>query len=673
MMRRADTKSASVKILWKDKPSSTTFAFQPKTVDENSWESLTDIIAEAQEYIISKSNKEVARDIVSVDIKGPHCEDLTLIDLPGIVRSHGKDESVTLADDIQSLLTDYLKNPRCIVLAVHPSNVDFHNSQIMAEARKVDPDTKRTIPVLTKPDLIDTGAEDSVKELLLGLKTDDFQMGFHMVKGRGQKALNNNKSIAHGLKKEEDFFNNCEPWRSVEDKNLFGTKNLRIKLGEVQMRLIRSSFQEIITEIKQKRDEAIESRSKLGDIPSELAEKRALFRSVKDEFYKTIGPIVLGGHVLSHQNSYEMKPSAEFHLASNEFMSKLTSSRLANVSDVAVGVEVIALVDGREVHDEVCYVKEGHVYLKTQTLAIQIPFSDGHAGFQKTGESGRVFLLSNGDVGIEREDGTARSLKPIPKNMVRRDPEWIRKLIVDNRPYKLPIFINTEVFEGIVANLIESDWFMPCFELLNFTSGLMETSAEKYVTSISTIDSLPALRQLLSWKSSEVVDKLKKEALVKVNEFVRREQVPYTQNHNLYENISKLRSMRLMDELLQMLGKHDAKGAKVDHSSVVATVHSVFERNQAKPMDDHMAEEMQHALDGYGKVALTRFIDNVPMICIEVMQKFPNCINDVLSDVMDDEIDRLVAAPPERIKAMRDLTRKIETLEQGVRAIKELN
>jgi GTPase Era involved in 16S rRNA processing len=45
MMRRADTKSASVKIVWKDKPSSTTFAFEPKNVDESSWESLTDIIA----------------------------------------------------------------------------------------------------------------------------------------------------------------------------------------------------------------------------------------------------------------------------------------------------------------------------------------------------------------------------------------------------------------------------------------------------------------------------------------------------------------------------------------------------------------------------------------------------------------------------------------------------
>ena len=112
---------------------------------------------------------------------------------------------------------------------VLPCNVDFHNSQIMAEARKVDPDTKRTIPVLTKPDLIDSGGEGGVKDLLLGKETESFEMGFHMTKGerevlpvssapvsfpftyrlhslvlptgRGQTALNDKESIEEGLKK----------------------------------------------------------------------------------------------------------------------------------------------------------------------------------------------------------------------------------------------------------------------------------------------------------------------------------------------------------------------------------------------------------------------------------------------------------------------------------------
>jgi len=66
----------------------------------------------------------------------------------------------------------------------------------MSDARRVDPMTKRTLPVLTKPDLIDAGGEATVKELLLGKKTEGFGRGFHMVKGRGQASLDKLETIS---------------------------------------------------------------------------------------------------------------------------------------------------------------------------------------------------------------------------------------------------------------------------------------------------------------------------------------------------------------------------------------------------------------------------------------------------------------------------------------------
>lgn len=185
-MHHAISRSACVKVIWKDKPDCPGVEFTERRIEEENWNSITSAIADAQAHIILKSGKEVARDIVSVDVRAPHCENLTLVDLPGIVRTAGKDESATIADEIQGLMNDYLSNPRCVILAVQSSNVDFHNSQILADAKKVDPETRRTIPVLTKPDLIDDGGEAGVKELLLGLKTDSFDLGFHMCKGNVQ-------------------------------------------------------------------------------------------------------------------------------------------------------------------------------------------------------------------------------------------------------------------------------------------------------------------------------------------------------------------------------------------------------------------------------------------------------------------------------------------------------
>lgn len=276
-------------------------------------------------------------------------------------------------------------------------------------------------------------------------------------------------------------------------------------------------------------------------------------------------------------------------------------------------------------------------------------------------DCGTVYLA------MKKDQGTR--LKPVPMDMVRRDPAWLRTLIEENRPYELPIFINTSVFNGVVASLINEDWSNPSLELLDYTAALMETAADRYIKSIDEIESLPQLRNFLLSESSNIVEDLKEKAREKVLALVERNQAPYTQNHYLFENISKLRSKRLKDELMAMLGSTEGD---IDKSAVVSMLNNVFERNQSRSMDEHMAEEMQHALNAYGKVALKRFIDEIPMICIGVMQEFSKRVNEVLSGVMDDEIDQLVVAPPAKMRLMKDLERKIDALNNGIAAIKKL-
>lgn len=486
-------------------------------------------------------------------------------------------------------------------------------------------------------------------------------MGFHMVKGRGQADLNSNVTIEEGIEREEAFFLNSDPWRSVDDKSLFGTKNLRVKLGDLQMGIIRSSFDDIVKEMKKKRDDADKKRTELGEIPSTLAEKRALFRSIKDEYVKTIGPIVLGGKIHGRNSNSDMKASAKFLLASKEFMVKLKGSRLANISNVAVGVDVLALVNGEEVSGNVCFRKNGLVYVDSQTTDAGQDLEDSKA----TGVAGSIIEFDDGGVGIECENKKVDKLLAIPEKMVRRDPAWILQLIELNRPYQLPIFMNIDAFVQVVADLINDDWVKPSFELLNFTSDLMEEAAIKYVKGIKTIESLPSLSHFLQLTSEDVVRELKKKAVEKVEDLIERESIPYTQNDDLYNKTSELRSQRLYDELMSMVDAPE--GNSIDKEAAKAIISNVFRRNQRLSLDEHMAEEMQHAL-----IALKRFIDSVPMICIEIMQNFPDKINEKLSVVLDEVIERRVVAPPEKAKAMKELERKIETLDLGIRALREL-
>ena len=133
----------------------------------------------------------------------------------------------------------------------------------MADATKVDPKTCRTIPVITKPDLIDSGAENAVKELLLGDKKA-FRLGFHMTKCRGQKALNEGTSLTEGVEQERLFFSTTLPWSEIEDRSLFGVESLREKLAELQVRMIEESLPSIMKEVGKKKVLALEELEKLG-------------------------------------------------------------------------------------------------------------------------------------------------------------------------------------------------------------------------------------------------------------------------------------------------------------------------------------------------------------------------------------------------------------------------
>jgi len=670
-MHYAPGRSACVKVSWKDKPNVAGVDFEERRIKEENWGSITSAIADAQSHIIQKSGKGVARDIVSVDMSGPHCENLTLIDLPGIVRTTGKGESTTLSKDIQGLMNDYLSNPRCVILAVHPCNVNYHNSQILAEAEKVDPEGKRTIPVLTKPDLIDEGGEMDVKDLLLGAKTDSY---FHMVKGRRQAALNNGESIEEGLKDEESFFKNTEPWRGVKDENLFGTKNLRVKLSSLQMQMIRSSFRDIVTDLKKQHVETLMNYQALGDIPSSPTEKKALFRSIREEVWNGIGTKTLDGRIFSLHNDKKMRPSAKFHEASKSYKDTLVSSKLANISDIRIGSGVIVVDNKEEYRGEVCYIDKaaGHVFLKECVTSTDV--TNLSIVGRKKNKPGNI-INDGEDVYIERDDGTIDLLVPYELKKARQDPEWISVLIKQNRPYKLPIFINTYVFEAIVADLIEKEWAEPTIKLLVYTSELMESAAEEFIKETKQIAPFPLFQTYLITKACEVVEYLARDTKRKIEQFIEREKVPYTQNHYLFENVCKLRSQRLMNEVLAALpqGSDFNKGTKsVNTYSLASTVKNVFQRNQERSVDDHMAEEMQNALNGYGKVALKRFIDNVPMMCIEIMQKFADKMNDVLSETTDEEIERLVQAPSSIVSKRKTLKRKAETLEKGMAAVREL-
>ena len=135
----------------------------------------------------------------------PDAPDLTIIDLPGIVRTATEGQEASIVEQIDGLIEKYLKQPRTIILAVVGANVDIATNEIIERAIKVDPEGIRTMGVLTKPDLVDAGAEHEVMGVLSN-RTKPLRHGYVMLKNRSQVDLDKKMTLAEARDSERRWF-----------------------------------------------------------------------------------------------------------------------------------------------------------------------------------------------------------------------------------------------------------------------------------------------------------------------------------------------------------------------------------------------------------------------------------------------------------------------------------
>lgn len=138
------------------------------------------------------------------------------------------------------------------MLAVIPANVDIATQEILQMAEDVDPEGIRTLGILTKPDLVDPGAEVPVLNLLAN-KTHILTHGWHVVLNPGQAklAVAGSTTVSRDLE-EEAFFAKKDPW-SAMDKEKVGMKSLEVRLQEILATHIKREFPNVRIFISQER------------------------------------------------------------------------------------------------------------------------------------------------------------------------------------------------------------------------------------------------------------------------------------------------------------------------------------------------------------------------------------------------------------------------------------
>ncbi|KAL4867954.1 hypothetical protein BDV12DRAFT_197670 [Aspergillus spectabilis] len=195
-----------------------------------------------------QSKPTFSRHVFRLEISGPDEDHLSVIDVPGIFKT--VTPGVTTKNDIEvvrNMVQEYMRNPRSIILAVVPANVDVATQEVIERAREVDPEGQRTLGVLTKPDLVDRGAEQHVLELIAG-RTMPLRHGWVLVRNLGKSEL----AIGDRTRAEvEEELIKKEGW-SLVSPDRFGIASLRKRLQETVTDNARREFPMVRLDINKK-------------------------------------------------------------------------------------------------------------------------------------------------------------------------------------------------------------------------------------------------------------------------------------------------------------------------------------------------------------------------------------------------------------------------------------
>ncbi|MGH0184185.1 UNVERIFIED_CONTAM: hypothetical protein FKN15_014379 [Acipenser sinensis] len=229
-------------------------------------------IKTAQDTVAGKNN-EISTERITLKIESRTAPDLTLIDLPGIARNPVGNQPQDIEKTIKKLINSYIKRAETINLVVIPCNTDIATAEALQMAREVDPSGERTLAVLTKPDLIDKGAEEQVNKLLRN-ELVFLQKGYLIVRCRGQQDIDDKMSLSEALKQEIEFFKSNKHFRRPLAEKQASVPCLADRLTSELVHKIKKSLSSIEYQLQSKVEETNQELALMGEAPSDDSGKK---------------------------------------------------------------------------------------------------------------------------------------------------------------------------------------------------------------------------------------------------------------------------------------------------------------------------------------------------------------------------------------------------------------
>ncbi|KAE9008658.1 hypothetical protein PR003_g17056 [Phytophthora rubi] len=634
VLTRADKFRGTVRLVRFQSGSSDASDEGEEKQDLHQLEDVPDAITKLTQKLIDEG-QYISDDQIVIEMCGPDLPNLTLTDLPGLVRTVGDHEDQSIIPRVRQMVDRYMQQERTVIIAVVPANVDMHNTEILQAAQEADPNGTRTIAVVTKVDLVDAGAELAVHELLLN-KKKRMHLGYHAVKCRSQRELNKHTSIEKGVANELAFFGQHEYWRKLSP-HLWGVPRLSERLVAILQDNIRRSLPKVITEISALMAETQKTLSSLGTPLESPGAQRQQFGKWTDQYVRLMEAAMSGQYELLPAPLSSQRGDGDDIVGRTHSEVNARLRAVLRVEEAALQAAVNATkdqvfgVDPKKPQEEVAVGD-----------AVHIEISEGQW------RCGRVKGINGTDICCVEFDKDWRS-----RNQWRFDERAaLKQFIRENRGDELAIFPSYQVFCNLFRVCVDK-WGPPTQQLLRAYQKQTKLVSD-YVA--SEIHASSRVVQFLKSTSADVLDRVVEAARQEMENLLLAEGRPYTQDNRLFAELDQQR-LQALREQVKAAASVDSDG-KVLLTEVLKAVEAV-----ALATEDREALEMQVALQAYLDVAVPRFVDAIPMRLNDlVLCKFVEEMKNELNSLTDEKLARLMQDPEHKIAERNQLKEELACL-----------
>lgn len=570
------------------------------------------------------TDKTVSRSVIELKLRGPDVCNITLIDLPGIVRALAQGEQESLISEISEMMTCYIERPYTFILPIVPCINDFRNCEVLQKARAYDKETLRILPVLTKPDLVERGSERSIEKLLLNEATEEFVQGFHMLKCRSQSEMRegNKMSLTDAEKSESDFFERHLVWKAIlaDKPQLFGIQMLREKLSRLYMEeCVAKQVPRIINDLQVRKEKLTADFKTLGVDLRTDAQRRAEFRRVKDVIQGRVQDFLKGSPLRPGRD--EMTARAALEEAKNKFGQAVR--QLPEVSPLGEGNAVRIFKNGEPTD---CTIVKVYTSRAGVLSYVCLP-TDGSLPAE--------FIMPVGTTSVDAPQVRSTKSIKLPHNCLESDGLLMEYSLAKPRHLKawsehelttvgttlamlrkcrrspMPIFEGENLFNSAVIQWIEGPVKFAVMAFAKEVTGIVQEYSANLLADLVQSgvinQSLPDLKAF-TVKAFDAACATTMERLNNgVEKCLKPEHTPQTMNHYFTETLRKLRFQRLK---LDVLSRSTDGQKTVSVPEIERAFDSVFRTD----IDEFVAEGIDQVLSAYFKVASKRIIDNIASV-----------------------------------------------------------